>query len=338
MSLATVPADFLKRALRLAETAGADLASTLEASGIDVASLDDPRSRLTPEQVTAFTQAAWQLTDDELFGIGASPVPRGTFRLICLALIHRPDLGSALERMADVTRALPVPPITLVRSERSTRLEVRVDVRDDAYSPEFVDEAFRLVTDFELILLHRFAAWLVGRRVRLRAVLIPYPEPEARFAKHYDAIFGVPVTFGAAVATLEFDNAILRAPIIQDEDTLAEYLRESPNLLLSERDYDSTASAQVRRVLEMGARGRTCTADEIAEMLSISVPHLRRLLRQEGTSLNALREEVLRDAAVAALRRGEPVDELSARLGFSEASAFRRAFKRWTGATPGAYR
>ncbi len=160
MSLATVPADFLKRALRLAETAGADLASTLEASGIDVASLDDPRSRLTPEQVTAFTQAAWQLTDDELFGIGASPVPRGTFRLICLSLIHRPDLGSALERMADVTRALPVPPITLVRSERSTRLEVRVDVRDDAYSPEFVDEAFRMVTDFELILLHRFAAWL----------------------------------------------------------------------------------------------------------------------------------------------------------------------------------
>ncbi|CAM2930547.1 AraC family transcriptional regulator [Prescottella defluvii] len=337
MSLPTIPADFLRRALHLAETAGADLSATLAAVGIDVASLEDPRTRLTPEQVTAFTQATWQLTDDELFGIGSSPVPRGTFRLICLSLIHRPDLGSALERMADVTRALPVPPITLIPGDESTRLEVRVDVRD-AVSPEFVDEAFRLVTDFELILLHRFAAWLVGRRVKLRSVLIPYPQPDARFAKHYDSIFGVPVTFGASVATLEFDNAILRAPLIQDEQSLAEYLRESPNLLLSERDYDSTASAQVRRVLEMGVRGRTCTADEIAEMLSISVPHLRRLLRQEGTSLNNLREEVLRDAAIAALRRGEPVDELSARLGFSEPSAFRRAFKRWTGSTPGAYR
>ncbi|WP_137723384.1 AraC family transcriptional regulator [Prescottella subtropica] len=338
MSSATVPSDFLRRARHLAEVTGTDPTSILAASGIDLASLDDPRGRLTPDQVTAFMQEAWHLTDDELFGLGADPVPRGTFRLICLTLIHQPDLGSALERMVDVTRVLPVPPLMLVPGEASTRLEVRVDVRGDDYAPEFADEAFRLVTDFELILLHRFAAWLVGRRVELRSVRIPYPEPDHRFAKHYDAIFGVPVTFDAPVAALEFDNAILRAPLVQDEDSLASYLRESPNRLLSERDYDSSASAQVRRVLETGVRGRTSTADEIAEMLSISVPHLRRLLRHEGTSLGHLREEVLRNAAVAALRRGEPVDELSARLGFSEPSAFRRAFKRWTGTTPGAYR
>jgi AraC-like DNA-binding protein len=73
-------------------------------------------------------------------------------------------------------------------------------------------------------------------------------------------------------------------------------------------------------------------------MLSISVPHLRRLLRRDGTSLNQLREEVLRDVAIAGLRRGESVEVLSARLGFSEPSAFRRAFKRWTGDTPSSYR
>ncbi len=73
-------------------------------------------------------------------------------------------------------------------------------------------------------------------------------------------------------------------------------------------------------------------------MLAVSPPHLRRLLRQEGTSLGRLREEVLCDLAIAGLRRGEPVDDLSARLGFSEPSAFRRAFKRWTGNTPRAYR
>lgn len=336
MSARIIPSDFIRRSMALSAANGVDLSVALAAAGMSRATLIDPRARLTPDQVTAFIQATWQITNDELFGLGAAPVPRGTFRLICLALIHSPDLGSALARMADVIRALPaLAPLTITPSEDSTRISF--DTRPPA-GMESSDDAVRVTTDFVLILLHRFAAWLVGKRVRLLAVELPYSAPEPRLAQDYDHIFGVPVTFGSATAALEFDNAVLRSPIIQTEETLEGYLRESPTLLMSERDYDSTASAQVRRVLELGVKGRTSTAEDIAEMLSISVPHLRRLLRQEGTSLNQLREEVLREEAIAGLRRGESVDDLSMRMGFSEPSAFRRAFKRWTGATPSAYR
>jgi AraC-like DNA-binding protein len=75
----------------------------------------------------------------------------------------------------------------------------------------------------------------------------------------------------------------------------------------------------------------------VARRLSISPQHVRRRLRDEGTSVGAIKGELLRDAAIAGLARGVAVDELSSRLGFSEASAFRRAFKRWTGSTPAAY-
>ncbi|MFE3291833.1 AraC family transcriptional regulator [Rhodococcus sp. NPDC059234] len=339
MSTRTVPADFVRRAAEIAEDGGFDMAFPLDAAGVSVAVLRDQSARITPDQLTRFTQAAWQLTDDELFGLSAAPVPRGSFKLVCLSLIHCPDLGSALERMADVTRALPgMPPLRLETGESTTRLLVQMPTRPRTLSPATARAADRLLTDFVLMLMHRFAAWLVGRRVKLVAMELPYPAPDSELAKSYDAIFGVPITFGAEVAAIEFDNSLLRAPVIQTEETLLEYLRESPNLLFSERDYDSSAAAQVRKVLEAGVRGRTSTADDIAEMLSISVPHMRRLLRQEGTSLNQLREEVLRDAAISGLARGESVDDLSGRLGFSEPSAFRRAFKRWTGETPGAYR
>lgn len=306
-------------------------------------SLEDPLTRLTPTQVTAFTQAVWQITGDELFGLGPAPVPRGTFRLVCLALIHSADLSAALVRMADILRALPSLPALTVGPGVHGGTRMTIDIRPITSEQSSEDvrlslEAARVTTDFLLILLHRFAAWLIGKRVRLLSVEMPYPTPAPRLAENYDQIFGVPVTFGSAIPAVEFDNSVLRSPIIQTEEALEEYLRESPTLLMSERDYDSTASAQVRRVLELGVKGRTSTAEDIAEMLSISVPHLRRLLRQEGTSLNQLREQVLRDAAIAGLRRGESVDELSARLGFSEPSAFRRAFKRWTGNTPSSYR
>ncbi|QNG17655.1 AraC family transcriptional regulator [Rhodococcus triatomae] len=331
-----IPSDFVRRSVELSHREGSvDLTPAVRAAGITPEEMADPLYRLTPSQVTAFVQATWQITDDELFGLAPAPVPRGTFRMVCLTLIHTPDLGSALERMSDVLRALPtLAPLRIERGSATTR--VSIELRDASERPS--DET-RVITDFLLILLHRFAAWLVGKRVRLLAVDLPYPQPsQAMLAENYDHIFGVPVTFGADVPALEIDNAVLRAPIIQTEESLEEYLRESPTLLLSERDYDSTASAQVRRVLELGVKGRTSTAEEIASMLSISVPHLRRLLRQDGTSLNQLREEVLRDAAIAGLRRGESVDELSGRLGFSEPSAFRRAFKRWTGSTPSTYR
>lgn len=333
MSARTIPADFVRRALELSAHGGADLRPALYAAHIDRNLLADPLARLTPAQVTAFTQEVWRITDDELFGLSCAPVPRGTFRLLCLALIHCSDLDAVLNRLADLGRALPgLPPLLINSSQNGTRLTIlRADV-------DFPEEAARITIDFILILLHRFAAWLVGKRVRLLSVELPYSTPVRELAQNYDHIFGVPVTFDAAAAALEFDNAALRLPVIQTEEALENYLRGAPNLLLSERDYDSAASAQVRRALELGVKGRTATADDIADMLSISVPHMRRLLRQDGTSLNQLREEVLRDTAIAGLQRGEAVGVLSARLGFSEPSAFRRAFKRWTGSAPSSYR
>ncbi|AOW94997.1 AraC family transcriptional regulator [Rhodococcus sp. WMMA185] len=326
----------------MSSRSGLDLSPALSAAGLTTASLSDPLARLTPAQVTAFTQAVWQITDDELFGLGPAPVPRGTFRLVCLALIHTENLSAALERMADILHALPALPALHISSGPNGGTRMSIDIRPAASmqteDPDLSLEAARLITDFLLILLHRFAAWLVGKRVPLLAAELPYPAPVPRLAENYDHIFGIPVHFDSRIPAIEFDNAVMRAPIIQNEQTLENYLRESPTLLMSERDYDSSASAQVRRVLELGLKGRTSTAEDIAQMLSISVPHLRRLLRQEGTSLNQLREEVLRDAAIAGLRRGETVEDLSARLGFSESSAFRRAFKRWTGGTPSSYR
>jgi AraC-like DNA-binding protein len=105
------------------------------------------------------------------------------------------------------------------------------------------------------------------------------------------------------------------------------------------RENGGSAAEQVRRILELGLGGEWPSSEQVAARLSVSLQHLRRRLREEGTSIGQIREQILKDAAIASLTRGdEPVSELSARLGFSEPSAFRRAFRRWTGRPPGAYR
>ncbi|QCB50168.1 AraC family transcriptional regulator [Rhodococcus sp. PAMC28707] len=338
MTARTIPVAFVVNATALAASSGVDLSYPLSIAGIGPETLKDPRARLTAEQVTLFTQSAWQITGDELFGLASTPMRRGSFRVICQTLIHSPDLASALNRMTETTRVLSgLPPMTITRGESTTRLTM--PPVDNTHLPEQARErAGQLLTDFRMLLVHRFAAWLIGGRVKLHSVELPYDMPDAETAKLYDRMFGTRVAFGASVAVLEFDNAAMRAPIVQTEASLTDYLRESPNLLFTARDYDSTASSQVRRALELGLQGRSPCTDEIAAKLTVSTAHLRRLLRQEGTSVNQIREEVLRDAAISGLSRGDSVDDLSHQLGFSEPSAFRRAFKRWTGQTPGAYR
>ena len=73
---------------------------------------------------------------------------------------------------------------------------------------------------------------------------------------------------------------------------------------------------------------------KIARDLGISARTLRRNLEQEGTSLRALVDDVRRERADELLATGTPVKEIAFVLGFSETSAFSRAYKRWTGRPP----
>ena len=77
----------------------------------------------------------------------------------------------------------------------------------------------------------------------------------------------------------------------------------------------------------------------MAEQLHVSPQTLRRHLREEDTSFQEIKDHLRRDLAIYHLGRDElTINALAEQLGFSEPSAFHRAFKKWTGLTPGAYR
>ena len=188
-----------------------------------------------------------------------------------------------------------------------------------------------------LAVVHRFASWLIGRRITLCSVDLPGVAPP--HAAEYLLMYGVAPVFEAPTAAMTFDSRYLSAPVIRTEDALTDFIRRSPSELLFRQDYNPTTSSRVRKIIERRSGDEAVTVEDIAKRLTVSAQHLRRLLREEGTSFREIREEILRDEAIASLVQGaETVEELSERLGFSEPSAFRRAFRRWTGSPPGSYR
>lgn len=318
----------VRAALRGARRLGVDTTVLLEAAGIPPGLLALERARVSTEQFARLTQLLWDTLDDELLGLAAAPSKVGTFAMMCHAVVHCPDLRSALRRSADFYRLFPHGP--------RMRLAESGEEASVSFDAAGFDDPDHFLAEAALVVWHRFAGWLIRRRISLRRVELAYPAPP--HVLEYDLLFGAPCVFSAGRTAAVFDAALLDEPVLQDEAGLRAFLRRAPIDVLARIDYGSTVAARVRRLLSQALPNRLPALDEVAARLSVSPQTLRRQLAAEETSFQQVRDQLRRDVAVAALAGGRiSIERLSAQLGFSEPSAFHRAFKRWTGSTPRSY-
>jgi AraC-like DNA-binding protein len=329
----TIASHFARAALGGARRRGYDYSSLLQQLGISPELLDEPRARIAPEQFTRLIQALWLVLDDEYLGFGPAPSKPGSFAMMCHAVIHSRNLEKALNRGLLFYSLFPgAPRLTLSREGDMIRLSL-----DDSqlWDPDhFLSESL-------LVIWHRLGSWLIGQRIRLEQATFSYPRPE--HGAEYDLLFSCPLSFSTVKSTtaqssLLFHSRYLNMPLLQDERTLKYFLERSPADLLSRPDEGDSLSSQLRRLLSRDS-ARWPDLEAVAAHLHISPQTLRRHLREEGTSFQELKDQLRRDIAIYHLGRADlSLQQIAEQLGFSEPSAFHRAFKKWTGLTPGAYR
>jgi len=145
---------------------------------------------------------------------------------------------------------------------------------------------------------------------------------------------GLPVHFNRPDNALVFSTDQLKLPLIHANPALCRHLRGLADDLLARLDSQSLG-ARVSTLI----RGHPRWGKErIAEQLGMSGRHLIRKLADEGTSFKLLRDTLLQDLAEQALADGARTGRIAEDLGFSDESAFAKAFKRWTGSTPARFR
>jgi AraC-like DNA-binding protein len=180
------------------------------------------------------------------------------------------------------------------------------------------------------------ACWLTDSRIPLVASDLHFAAPA--HSDSYRVLFDGPSRFGAPYSQLSFDAGYLQLPIRRDEAALQRMLQRA--LLLTVRPYrrDRLLVEKVRQTLaEHPEHSRN--ADDLAAWLNLSTRTLHRQLKEEGASLQALKDSVRRDTAVDLLLRTQrPIKQIAAEVGFQNEKSFMRAFKGWTGTTPEALR
>lgn len=344
MTTRTLPIDVVRSLVMFALNRGWPIDPLLAAARVDPDLLAVGRSRVTEEQVAVILRGLWASTDDELVGLGRERVPRGTFRLLCYATLGAPDLGEALRRLTSFLDAVPA--LSMHVDFRSTPPPpglaavdvVRVVLPGGSGSPDDADDTEHIATVCGLLTLHRVISWAVRAPVPGLVVELPFSRPS--YAGSLEALFSpTRLDYRTGRAALVFDRSALTLPIARHQHDIDEFVARAPRSILRAPEIEHTTAVRVRLLLEATARsGGWLSSNEVARRLAISEQTLRRRLSEEGTSFRELSEEVRRDAAITALVAGDSVAVIAERLGYSAASAFTRAFQRWTGSTPGLYR
>ena len=180
------------------------------------------------------------------------------------------------------------------------------------------------------------ACWLSDSRIALHQTTLRYGPPPHKGS--YDVLFDGPVRFEAETNSLQFDALYLTLPVRRDEAALQRMLERA--LLLTVRPYrrDRLLVEKVRQALTQFPQ-QTRNADDLADRLNLSTRTLHRQLKDEGSSLQQLKDAVRRDLALDLLHRSKkPLKQIAEAVGFQSEKSFLRAFKTWTGQSPDAVR
>jgi AraC-like DNA-binding protein len=323
----TISIAMVHEALAVYRARGMDVDAILSEAGIDAALLGQSEARVAADRYARLWHLIAQTMDDEFFGMDSHPMRVGSFALLCHAVLDCPTLGKALKRALDFFRLV----MDDLHGELHQEGELARISLIDRTGP---NRMFAYCT--YLIILHGLACWLVGRRIPIDGASFRCAEPAD--SHDYRVRFCEQPLFDQPLTSITFDAALLELRVIQNKQTLREFLLEAPANLLVKYRNDEGLSARVRRQLRDTPPSDWPDLEQMAQQLHLTVSTLRRRLEDEGQSFQYIKDSLRRELAIASLQSDDSVQEIANHLGFADASAFHRAFKKWTGNSPGEYR
>ncbi|MBT8114817.1 MAG: AraC family transcriptional regulator [Arenicella sp.] len=329
----TVSSVFVEMLLAGAEQQGINCNEILSNNNVSRLTLAHGETRVPLESFAAIAREIMRILDDEFLGLAARKQPLGSFAMMCRACIGAKTVKRSIKRTAHYWNLFA----------NTYHHEVMISGGKVFYDVSVIENS-RPLNDYCVVALlssvHRFHCWLSGQFIPLISVSMNFAEPS--YSAEYRALFyGAEIKYGQPICQLTFDTRYVTLDIVQTPDTLESYLRGTNLSLLYQPRHYRAISDQVRRWLEKNIRrgNYEATLTQAAAHFQMSQQVLHRRLLAEDTSFKEIKMQTRRDTAINLLfSEKNKIEEIAMMVGFSEPSAFIRAFKKWTGMTPLGYR
>jgi AraC-like DNA-binding protein len=310
----------------------------LEGTGLTLDTLKDPATRLPVPVCSAVVERARQLTGEPALAFAMG---------LHMRLSWHGFLGFAAMTSGTVREAIEIAQ-RFIRT-RTSAFELSTYVEGGAASL-VLEERVSLgpLREFTVIMLlvgiGQIAKDVTGHGLTgVAECAFPRPAYAVDLLARAEQLGAGTMRFDRPAHRLVFDASILDLPVVTSDPAAMELARAQCDRELATRAEAGTDGGtflgSVRRAIAVRSGDGFRSLDEVAKKLHLSTRTLKRRLAEQGSSFSQVLDEVRRQRALLLLEdRRLALEEIAGRLGYSDAANFTRAFRRWTGQTPAAFR
>jgi AraC-like DNA-binding protein len=310
---------------------GHDLAPVLSAMGVTVDDLHDVDGRIPRRAFLRAFEVAAELTGDPDLGLHVGEQVRPVhFGVLGYLMMSCETMKQAADRHRRWHELIADGEHVEYRREGNRSIHTEFFPDTEPFPPAVAIACAAASTV-------QFVRWLTGPDDGLVKVELPYPEPASR-AEH-DRLFRCELVFGTSHVVYWRDTHVVNRPLPQGDPALRRQMEERAEKLAAARGAVDPLVGEVRALVARRIAEGLPDLEAAAADLGHAPRALTRRLAEQGTSYSAIVDETrhqlslgyIKDASLSLL-------DIAYLVGFSEQSAFQRAFKRWTGQAPGEYR
>ena len=340
MANPTIGAGYPRALLDFAVSKGADRQTLLKRSGIRAEELNQQDNRVLVSRYVELIEAAAELTNEPAIALQFGEAVRmqeiSIVSLICEACETTIEVGRQLNRYAALVVDDGGEPATLMRAiwkDNGVWLEGPSEIFTN--NPLIAEAEFaRLVWNARVM----FAGSAEFQKLKFPRIM-HFMHAEPGYRAEHERVFQAPVVFGSYWNAMLIDAEFLSLKQPPVNRYVFGVLSTRAEALLKELENSKTTRGRVESLLMPVLHTGDANMDGIAEKLGLSRQTLYRQLKAEGVTFEQVLDELRHKLALHFLSGQKvSVNETAYLVGFSDPAAFSRAFKRWTGKSPRAYR
>ncbi|EPJ49051.1 MAG: AraC family transcriptional regulator [Osedax symbiont Rs2] len=329
--MATVDMHYARAILRCSLRRGICVTPIMAQTQLSAQLLASDQQRGAGEKITQLVKYTWAKLQDEFMGCTEHPCKPGVFALMARHSLRYDSLQEVLQQGIHFYD-LFTDDLKMQLVKKGTLAELTIQFSQPDKDPG------NFFHEFWLMIWHRFASWIIGRKIDLKQIYFPYAKPD----HHHELKNAFPCrhNYNRAEMKISFRSDYLSLAPVRTQRDLSIFLKNSPADLITIPGEENNFKDKIRTLLLHQQQEVLYCPDfeRLAQSFNISSQTLRRRLKSEGSSYPQIKDQIRRDLAVEKLlSQTVAIADIARCLGFSESRSFSRAFKKWTHCTPTEY-